>query len=322
MFSKRDCRKITAQLWAYAAQRLSEGEQEAVARHLATCAACRREAEAFRTTIGLLTELRTAPLPASQTNWQTLQAELTRLDAKPVRANRPAWVRPALAVGVAICALFYLTPRPPSLGVRPSPGKGGTEGSTVSLRVAMTPIPAERKTIVTPVLPAPTPTEMQGQKEAHGSENKITARTHPSRHFYALAYTENPTHKHLLHYGRRGGAGSIVLAQNQSHPPAPLFSDASEANIQPASEPYKSSTSPFPVSAANESGKGAGGLGPNVDGDNVVLSILPTNYVLPEVQTAESQPAPCHYVMGQIAPEPEPESEPPTTKTSKELQPW
>jgi hypothetical protein len=70
------CRAVRRVLWDYTADRLSEGPMEMAERHLAECAACRREAEAVRRAQGLLWACRQESPPPPRSGWAELQDRL------------------------------------------------------------------------------------------------------------------------------------------------------------------------------------------------------------------------------------------------------
>jgi hypothetical protein len=70
------CRAVRRVLWDYAADRLSEGPMEMAERHLAECAACRREAESVRRAQSLLSACRQEPPPSPRSGWSELQDRL------------------------------------------------------------------------------------------------------------------------------------------------------------------------------------------------------------------------------------------------------
>lgn len=110
-------------LWEFVAERLAEGPMEAVERHLAGCAGCRREAEATRAAHALLTASADCA-PEPPTGWSALRARIEveaergngnpRLASAPDASRfRPAparsrgeWRRVGLASGLASALLI------------------------------------------------------------------------------------------------------------------------------------------------------------------------------------------------------------------------
>ena len=76
MWFKSECNRISERLWDYSAQKLTAAETAQIEVHLRQCAHCQAEAEAYRTTFGMLAATQRLPVPASQTSWQDLRPRL------------------------------------------------------------------------------------------------------------------------------------------------------------------------------------------------------------------------------------------------------
>jgi len=101
MFSggkKRTCRRIHGVLSEYMDNRLSDNERAVVERHLEECAACSKELESLRMTVGLLDQLPSVSVPRSFT-----LREADVLEQRKPEPERPGRMRPVpvLAAGRA-----------------------------------------------------------------------------------------------------------------------------------------------------------------------------------------------------------------------------
>jgi anti-sigma factor RsiW len=109
----------TTELIAYVTETLSPSERAGVEEHLATCADCRREREAFVT---VLADLRRSLPTAPEPHWGRWRAELRgRLEARP---SRWRWLRPlptalSFALAAGLLAIVWIgherPPRGPEL---------------------------------------------------------------------------------------------------------------------------------------------------------------------------------------------------------------
>jgi len=121
------CQQVRKLLPDYSVERLAPRRQEAISRHLATCAACAQEWAAWQGSLALLERLDRAEPPADL--WAQIEARLTPAPRPQKWLIRRWWYAPALAAagGVVVVVLSLLRPGPP---VRPTPA-AFTENSFV-----------------------------------------------------------------------------------------------------------------------------------------------------------------------------------------------
>jgi hypothetical protein len=92
------CRRVAAEMPAYAADRLPTTARDRIEQHLETCAACRREVEAYRDVLSLMANAGQSHLPASRTNWQMLAAQM---EAPRMPGSRHTATRHRLVLSLA-----------------------------------------------------------------------------------------------------------------------------------------------------------------------------------------------------------------------------
>jgi anti-sigma-K factor RskA len=124
------CQQVQKLLPDYSVGRLGPRRQEALARHLATCATCAQEWAAMQGSLALLERLDRAEPPAGL--WAQIEARLTPERPRPFwRAWPQRWLgqpwrrAPALAAALAVVAVavvLFLRPSPPAAPpARPTP---------------------------------------------------------------------------------------------------------------------------------------------------------------------------------------------------------
>jgi hypothetical protein len=120
---------------------VTAGEQAAIDRHMAGCAACRTEAAAFAALQCELGLLRCESLPES-----AFTAVRARVAAEIASRRLPAWLRawPAFAAAMACSAILMVLFRPE---MRPQP-------SPVEPRAQTVPAAAEKRPVPPPLAPA------------------------------------------------------------------------------------------------------------------------------------------------------------------------
>ncbi len=126
MWINSECSKISALLWDYAAQRLSESETTRVERHIAHCSRCTEQADAYRLTVGMLSAGRRQAVPTSLSTWQELRGRLETPERRPIRRSADLLPRLTLAgAGTALAAMllvtFYSQGLHPSVANHPRP---------------------------------------------------------------------------------------------------------------------------------------------------------------------------------------------------------
>jgi anti-sigma factor RsiW/mono/diheme cytochrome c family protein len=102
---------VTSRLSAYCNGELPAAEARAVEAHVVQCARCREELEEIRLGVALASHLE--PVPAPETLWQRVEAELDRTEGAPKTVPRWAWLdwRAAGAVAAVLLLGVWLAAR-------------------------------------------------------------------------------------------------------------------------------------------------------------------------------------------------------------------
>jgi hypothetical protein len=163
MLAKRECRQIYRLLWSYSERTLPENDRQRVEAHLRRCAACSRQAAAYRQTVDLMRAGRTERLEVPHATWQALRVRLERASppSSGASASEPDRTgaglealsallarRPLLAWGGAALAVALLIP----LAIRARQAREGERPAHVPVTAHREPPPQSRfRQVVAPL---------------------------------------------------------------------------------------------------------------------------------------------------------------------------
>lgn len=125
MFANYDCRRVAPLFLNFVQGRLTPQEQARVEEHLSQCALCRAQAEQYRQTILLSDMARQQLHPASQTNWQTVRAQLAQeqmslVFSRRALKGRTAWGLAGVGLAAGLACVIVWTSRQPHAYPSPS----------------------------------------------------------------------------------------------------------------------------------------------------------------------------------------------------------
>ncbi len=282
MVVRRECRRIAALLWDYAALRLPEIEIERIEAHLQVCPDCRKQAEQYRQTTELIRAYRNSTVPASLTTWNGLLHHLE--SGRQPAVSRTRRGLPFYALGAAAIAGAVLMLMIQGSGHSGPVNPGSTDNISSKFAQRNPVVPASGEPGVTK-LPPVTPVNTSGEPRPSFAPNK------------------EPNKLVQVPPGIRwdGSTHHPRWSNRVRHEPAPQIPEETPSIV--STHPTKV----IPVDYSHADGPGH----PSQSGDR--------NFVMTPVAYSADQDSAPHYVIGSIASQ---HTDPASSEGDEEARGW